>query len=336
MNTQVLFEEYRAGLLECIHYGTVCVVNAQGLFASVGDTDWTCFYRSASKPLQSLPVLLHGLHKKYGLTEEETAILSGSHWADEEHIRVLDSILDKTELKEEQMVMLPTYPNRAVRKEQLIREHMPMRKIYHNCSGKHLGMMLLARELGEPVEDYWKQKSQTQKEILSIISQMTDVPVPDIKVGVDGCGVPVYAVPFYAIATSYLRLSQPELIENSELRKAVQYNMDILHKYPNMIAGKDIICSILTSSPDLIGKSGALGVYAIGIRSLGLGIVAKIIDGSHDEFAAAVLRIFEELGYRNSPIIEKIKEAYSDIILNDNREEVGLRKAVFRLSHETQ
>ncbi len=336
MNTQVLFNEYREGILECIHYGTVCVVNSQGILASAGDTDWLCFYRSASKPIQSLPVLLHGLDKKYGLTEEETAIFSGSHWADEEHVRILESILAKTELKEEQMVMLPTYPNRAERKEQLIKEHMPMRKIYHNCSGKHLGMMLLARELGEPATDYWKRESRTQKEILSVIAQMTDVPVPDIRIGVDGCGVPVYAVPFHAIAASYLRLSQPELIKDAALRRAVEHNMDILHRYPNMIAGKDIICSILASSPDLVGKSGALGVYALGIRSLGLGIAVKIMDGSHDEFAAAVLQVFEELGYDDPEIISKIKEAYSDIILNDNREEVGFRKAVFRLSHETE
>lgn len=110
MNTQVLFNEYREGILECIHYGTVCVVNSQGILASAGDTDWLCFYRSASKPIQSLPVLLHGLDKKYGLTEEETAIFSGSHWADEEHVRILESILAKTELKEEQMVMLPHLP----------------------------------------------------------------------------------------------------------------------------------------------------------------------------------------------------------------------------------
>ncbi len=335
MNTQALFEEYRAGILECIHYGTVCAVNSQGILASAGDTDWLCFYRSASKPIQSLPVLLHGLDKKYGLTEEETAIFSGSHWADEDHVRILESVLAKTELKEDQMVMLPTYPNRAARKEQLIGAHMPMRKIYHNCSGKHLGMMLLARELGEPVEDYWKRESKAQKEILEVISQMTDVPASHIRIGVDGCGVPVYAVPFYTIATSYLRLSQPELIKDISLRNAVENNMNILHKYPNMIAGKDIICSILTSSPDLIGKSGALGVYAIGIRSLGLGIAAKIIDGSHDEFAAIVLQVFDQLGYHDSRITEKIKEAYSDIILNDNREEVGFRKAVFRLTHET-
>lgn len=331
MNTQVLFEEYREGVLECQHHGMVCAVDKNGLKASVGDTDWTCYYRSASKPIQSLPVLIHGLDKKYGLTAEETALFSGSHWGDEEHVNVLESILRKTGLQEEQMIMLPTYPARVSHREKLLFDHMPPRKVYHNCSGKHLGMMLLARELGEPVENYWIRGSRTQKEILNVISLMSDIPETEIKIGVDGCGVPVYAVPFHAIATSYLRLSCPELIQNLILRQAVERNVEAIHKFPHMIAGQNTICSVLASSPDLLGKSGALGVYAMGIRSLGIGIVAKTMDGSHDEFAATVLHIFEELGYENAEIIRNLERLYPNTIVNDNQEKVGYRKAVFRL-----
>lgn len=334
MDTKVLFEEYRADILECVHYGSVCVVDKEGITASVGDTDWTCFYRSASKPIQSLPVLIHGLDKKYGLTEEETALFSGSHWGDQEHVRVLESIMDKTGLKEEQMIMLPTYPNRITEKERLLKNHMPPRKIYHNCSGKHLGMMLLARELEGDVSEYWVRTGRTQQEILEIISMMTDVAVKDIKIGVDGCGVPVYAVPFHAIADSYLRLVCPELIKDPVLRRAVEQNVNMIHKYPHMIAGKDVVCSVLASSEDLLGKSGAMGVYAIGIRSLGVGIAAKIMDGSHDEFAAVVQRVFEELGYVNPEVTQKLEELYPSTIVNDNLETVGYRKSVFRLSEK--
>ena len=331
MNTKILFEEYRADVLECVHQGTVCVVDKNGITASVGDTDWMCFYRSASKPIQSLPVLLHRLNEKYGLTEEETAIFSGSHWGDKEHVRVLESILEKTGLKEEQMIMLPTYPNRTAEKERLLNRKLPPRRIYHNCSGKHLGMMLLARELGEPVENYWKRDSKTQKEIVRVISQMTDIAEQDIQIGVDGCGVPVYAVPFHAIATSYLRLVCPDLITDTTLRHAVECNLKMIHRFPHMIAGKEIVCSELASSEDLLGKSGALGVYAMGIHSLGVGVVAKTMDGSHDEFAATVLRVFEELGYENREVTARLCTLYPDTIVNDNREIVGYRKAVFKL-----
>lgn len=87
MNTKVLFEEYREDILECVHHGTVCVVNKDGIAAAVGDPGWICYYRSASKPIQSLPVLIHGLDLKYGLTEEETALFSGSHWGNVINLR---------------------------------------------------------------------------------------------------------------------------------------------------------------------------------------------------------------------------------------------------------
>lgn len=335
MKAETLFHEYREDVLENIHQGMVCVVDKNGVVASVGDTDWMCYYRSCSKLIQSLPVIERQIDKKYGLTEEETAIFSGSHAADADHIRVLESILEKTGLKEDQMIMLPTYPGRPEDQKKMIQEGKPPRKIYHNCSGKHLGLMLLARELGEPVEDYWIRNSKTQHEILRVISQMTDVPAEEIKIGVDGCGVPVYAVPFHAIATSYLRLVHPELISDEVLRNAVIRNIAMLHKYPNMVEGYGKVSTVLTADEDLIAKSGAMGVYTIGIKSMGLGIVFKILDGSQAPFQDGVFHILQELGY-DAQKIEKMKEAchFSNVIINDNNEKVGYREPVFSLHKE--
>ena len=330
MKPEVLFEEYREGVLECLHYGTACVVDEHGVVASVGDTDWRCFYRSASKPIQALPVLVRGLHKKYGLTEEETAIFSGSHWGDEDHVRVCEAILAKTGLHEDDMCMLPTYPVRPARKEELLRKNLPPRKIYHNCAGKHLALMLLARELGENVADYWKMETRTQAIVREMISYMSDTPVDEISVGVDGCGVPVFAVPFWHIARSYLKLSCPELIGDPAVRTAVEENMARLHAYPNMIAGRNIVDTIITANHDLVAKSGAMGVYAIGCRSKRLGIVFKTADGSHDEFAASAIEALSQLGIAPD-VVEEIKRFYPDTIVNDNKRIVGRRKAVFRL-----
>ena len=330
MRTEVLFEEYREDVLECLHYGTACVVDKNGVVASVGDSDWTCYFRSASKPVQALPVLVRGLHKKYGLTEEETAIFSGSHWGDEAHVRVCESIMAKTGLREADMIMLPTYPNRPSRREALLRASQPPRKIYHNCSGKHLCLMLLARELGEPVTDYWKRESRTQRIVREMIAYMSDTPYDDVRVGVDGCGVPVFAVPFRQIAGTYLKLSCPELIGDGDIRSAVEANMRRLHAHPNMIAGEDIVDTIVTANPDLIAKSGAMGVFAMGVRSRGLGIVFKVIDGSHDEFADEAIEAFRQLGIAPETA-GAIRRLYSDRIVNDNREIVGYRKPVFHL-----
>ena len=329
MKPEVLFEEYREGVLECVHYGTACVVDEHGVVFSVGDPEWLSFYRSASKPIQALPVLVRGLHKKYGLSEEETAIFSGSHWGDEDHVRVCESILKKTGLNEEDMCMLPTYPNRPTRKEELLRKNMPPRRIYHNCAGKHLALMLLARELGENVADYWKRESRTQQVVKEMISYMADTPEEEISIGVDGCGVPVFAVPFWRIAQSYLKLACPELIDDPAVRTAVEENMARLHAYPNMIAGKNVVDTIITANEGMIAKSGAMGVYAIGCREKRLGIVFKTADGSHDEFAASAIEAFRQLDIAPD-VMAEIQKFYPDTIVNDNKFIVGSRKAVFK------
>ena len=64
MRTAKLFEEYRGGILECVHSGMIAVVDEKGSVTSLGDVDFMCYYRSCSKPIQSLPVILRKLDEK--------------------------------------------------------------------------------------------------------------------------------------------------------------------------------------------------------------------------------------------------------------------------------
>ncbi|KAM4067021.1 l-asparaginase II domain-containing protein [Hirsutella rhossiliensis] len=79
-------------------------------------------------------------------------------------------------------------------------------------------------------------------------------------------------------------------------------------QYPEMVAGDDRFCTVLMKAFQgrLIGKVGADGVYAVGLRKseqtrqLGatgaLGISVKIEDGNLDVLYAAVAEILEQLG----------------------------------------
>lgn len=331
MKTAELFEEYRGDILECVHSGMIVIVDEKGAVMSCGDTDWMCYYRSCSKPIQSLPVILRRLDEKYGLTKEETAMFSASHFGDAYHIRLLESIMEKTGLLEEQLIMRAIYPDREEERISLLKKGLPPRKLYHCCSGKHLGMMLLSRELGEAETDYWRPESKTQEEILQVLSQMTDVPAGEIRMGTDGCGVPVYAVPFRQIAVSFLRLQCPDLIKDRQLREAVERNTGMIHKYPNTIAGEKVICSLLCKEPDILAKSGAAGVYAMGIKSRRIGIAAKVLDGTHDVYGQIARHILLQIGYE-TPVLKEIEKCYPDTILNSNGQPIGERKAVFSLS----
>ena len=74
-----LVNEYRGELLDLVHFGYVCIVDENSnVIYHAGDENTMVFYRSASKPHQALPVIMRGLDKKYGLTDEETVIFAGS------------------------------------------------------------------------------------------------------------------------------------------------------------------------------------------------------------------------------------------------------------------
>lgn len=328
MDFQPILNQYRAGYLECTHYGIACVVDEEDNKHTIGNSDWYSFYRSASKPIQSLPTLMEGLHEKYSLTKEETAIFSGSHWGEKYHIGLLESICEKTGLREDDMIMLPTYPLNNDEKTKLLQRGMPPRKLYHNCSGKHLALMLLSRELGEDTKNYWKLESKAQSAILHVISQMTDIPIEKIHIGVDGCGVPVYGVPIHAIAKSFLRLACPELLKDRTLAAAIQYNRSCIQAAPIALDGEKGPCACMSRTGDIIAKAGALGVYAFGCESKRLGVVVKISDGSDAKAAFCAKSILEQLSYQDSAMLQDLRRICPSDIYNDNRILVGKQEFI--------
>lgn len=331
MFADVLFDEYREDLIECRHFGMAALVDENGLAGCVGDSNMRCWYRSASKPIQALPLILRGIDKKYCLTDEEIAVICSSHKGDEEHIRAVSSILEKAGISEADMCMKPTYPQRRERQNELLRAGMPPRKLYHNCSGKHAGMMMLARDIGDNVSDYWRRGTGAQNEILAALEKMTDITAADIRVGTDGCGVPVYAVPLVDMAKSFLRLACPDLISDKSLAAAVSRVLSCIHAHPNMLSGAGTADSILSADPNLIVKYGAQGVICIGVSSLRLGAAVKVLDGSTEETAAAALRVLELIGY-DSPQVQLLRDVFPNTIVNDNGIIAGRRESVFTFS----
>ena len=75
----ILAYETRGELTENRHDGCVAVVGPEGIRYGAGEWGENYFFRSSSKPIQALPVLLMGLDKAYGLTEEECAVMAGSN-----------------------------------------------------------------------------------------------------------------------------------------------------------------------------------------------------------------------------------------------------------------
>ena len=336
--SEVLVKEYRGNITENIHRGSIAVVSSTGdTIAYLGDIEKQTFMRSASKPIQVLPTLLAGLHRRFNLTDEDVAMFNSSHWGSNHHIFVLEEIARKTGLTPEDMIMKPCSSTAAsalaakLTDRSKLHPRMGQSKLQHCCSGKHFSLMLLQRELTGKPEGYHLKDSPVQQQIIDFISMLSQTPTYKIGLGIDGCGVPVFALPLRSIAMSYAKLMDPFSM-SGELRDTIDYNFSCIHKYPDKINDYGTPSYYINQNPDLIMKDGSRGVICMAIKSMKLGIAVKLEDGWTDEFQGIIIaNILEQLKYDDAELIEKLKNCYSTKLYNDCGIEVGHSEADFKL-----
>jgi L-asparaginase II len=337
--SDILVKEYRGDVVENVHYGSIAIVASTGeTIAYIGDTEKQTYMRSASKPIQVLPTLLAKLHKRFNLTNEEVAMFNSSHWGSLHHKYVLESIMAKTELTEEDMIMNPTISTSATPLADKLEQGSKLNpvegksKLQHCCSGKHLSLMLLQRELTGKVDGYHLPDSPVQKQIISFISMLSQTPTYKISLGTDGCGVPVFALPMRNIALAYAKLADPFNLPE-DVKEAITYDFECINQHPEKINDYYTPSYYVNKNPDLLMKDGSRGVICMSIRSRKLGIVVKLEDGWSDEFQGIIIaNILEQLKYEDTELIEKLKTVYNTKLYNDCQNEIGYAESDFKLN----
>ncbi len=332
MDQQILVEEYRNDILENVHMGVICGINADGdVLFSVGDENHLTILRSAAKPFQAIPVIQNGVVEKFGLTSKEASLFAASQRGEDYHIEALESILQKTSIGEDQFYCCPSYPLNEKPKSDYHRKHGEQRKLYHNCSGKHSGFIALAKVLGYDTDGYWELEHPVQQLSLAAMADMANYSKEDIGIGIDGCGFPVYAMPLQHIAQAYLKLACPDLIQQPEMREAVVKVTGYMNAHPEMIASHDFICSVLLADPNIVAKGGAKGVYGFALKKERMGFALKVMGGSELVWPTIVASILEQIGYENQETIASLYKLAPKEIISDNLTVVGERKTVFDL-----
>ncbi len=337
--SEILIKEFRGNIVENVHRGSIAVVSSTGdTIAYIGDIEKQTFMRSASKPIQVLPTLLAGLHRRFNLTEENVAMFNSSHWGSNHHIFVLEEISRKTGIDPEDMIMKPCSSTSASALAKKLTDQSRLHprdgisKLQHCCSGKHFSLMLLQRELTGKTSGYEQKDSPVQRQIINFISMLSQTPTFKIGLGIDGCGVPVFALPLRSIAMSYAKLMDPFSLSN-ELRETIDYNFSCIHKYPEKINDYGTPSYYINQNPDLIMKDGSRGVICMAIKSMKLGIAVKLEDGWTDEFQGLIIaNILEQLKYEDTDLIEKLKNCYTTKLYNDCGIEVGHFEVDFKLT----
>ena len=336
--SEILVKEYRGNIVENVHCGSIAIVSSTGdTIAYLGDIEKQTFMRSASKPIQVLPTLLAGLHRRFNLTDEDVAMFNSSHWGSNHHIFVLEEISRKTGINPEDMIMKPCSSTSASALAAKLTDRTKLHprqgqsKLQHCCSGKHFSLMLLQRELTGKPDGYHLKDSPVQQQIINFISMLSQTPTYKIGLGIDGCGVPVFALPLRSIAMSYAKLMDPFSLSN-ELRDTIDYNFSCIHHYPEKINDYGTPSYYINQNPDLIMKDGSRGVICMAIKSMKLGIAVKLEDGWTDEFQGLIIaNILEQLKYDDTDLIEKLKNCYTTKLYNDCGIEVGHSEVDFKL-----
>jgi len=324
--------EFRGGAVENVHYGHVCGVDDSGeAVYRYGDPDAVTFMRSAAKPIQALPFFLEGFDGKYGFTPEELTIMMASHRALPYHVEALEGMLGKLGLEESALVCKPTYPLDPNARDALVADRSPQRRIYHNCSGKHLGVLAYCIGKGLPLDGYDSADHPAQKRILSIASELSGRPAGEIVIGTDGCGFPVFGMPLRNMANAFLKLACPDLIGDAALREAAGKVTGLMNAYPDMISADYLICPNLLRDGNIVAKGGAKGIYCFALKKERLAFALKVVDGSEDEWPIAVASILEQIGYTNRETIDRLYGIGSPDILNDNGRIIGENRSVFEM-----
>lgn len=316
---------YRGGRLESSHSGHIAVVNSDGkLLYFAGDPYRLTYARSSVKPIQAIPVVETGAADKFGLTDIDLAVICSSHNGELQHTDRVLSILNKAKIGVEALQCGTHIPLAMDVYEKLIREGKEPTPLYNNCSGKHAGMLLTAKHMGETLEDYYKPEHPVQQRILKVISVIAEYKIDKIEIGKDGCGAPVHAMPLERLAYSFARLADPKTLGN-ERAMAIKKITTAMTDYPEMVGGTGRFCTdfMKVAKGRLFGKLGAESVYLIGDKKLGIGIAIKIEDGSYRALYPAALEILRQLNILTREQLEQLMPHYMPKLKNARGEEVG-------------
>ena len=334
MASDVLVQVTRGDMVECVHRGSIAVVNSEGkLLYGKGEPGMYSYLRSSAKPVQAIPVVESGAADRFKLTEKEIAIFCASHNGEEQHTETVFSILSKIGLQEEALACGTHMPIYMPTTKAMIVAGEKSTEVHCNCSGKHSGMLTYAQHMGYPIQGYTEAEHPVQKAALKEISYFADMKEEKVVCGIDGCGVVVFGIPVYNMALTFARLADPEKLPEAK-GAAVKRITAAMMNYPEMIGGTGRLCTDLMKHTNgkLFAKSGAEGVYTVGVPSQKIGIAVKIDDGNSRGIGCVIIEVLKQLEILDQNELEALKQHHWIIQKNHRGDLVGEVKPVFELS----
>jgi L-asparaginase II len=287
-----LVDVLRGERVESTHAVAACACDDAGtVLFECGTIDVPVFLRSSAKPFIAAAAVRAGVVERFGLTTPELAVMCASHMAELLHLATAQSILTKigASVEDLQCGGTPT-------------------ALYNNCSGKHAGILALARLRGEPFAGYLDAGHPVQREILAFCERIfADRFTPD-RLGVDGCGIPAFATGLRSAARGFARLATLRGLDDGD-RRALRSVRDAMLAEPWMVSGTGRFDTDLMTATagTIVAKGGAEGVHADALLAAGAGLVLKTIDGAARAVPPATLAVLGRLALLDSDAQERLR-----------------------------
>ncbi len=339
---QPLIEVVRGGRAESLHFGAIAVADVRGhLRAWYGDPQAITFLRSTAKPFQALPLLESGAADGFSIDDRALALICASHSGTLDHVRLVEALQAQVGIEEADLRCGAHPPLDADAARRLREAGEQPRPNHNNCSGKHTGMLALARHLGAPLEGYLSIDHPVQQRILAAMGEMCDAEPSQIAIGIDGCSAPTFALPLVSAATGYARLADPALLPPTR-SAACRRIFSAMTRHPDMVGGPGRFDTVLMQAAQgsLLSKGGADGYHGLAIApgvlasgSPALGIALKIADGDLGQRAGArvAIEVLRQLGAIDETALAALEAQWPKAMTNWRGLQVGEIRPCFRL-----
>ncbi len=324
----------RGDILESRHAVELALVDPDGrVLAATERPGLVTTFRSAAKPFQLLPLVERGHAERWGFDDEALAVMAGSHTGSADHVALVTRILERIGLSAEHLVCGYHDPDDYHSLLQIRDGRVERSALYNNCSGKHAGLLALARAEGWPVEGYHRPAHPVQQLLLETVTEVCGVAPGSVRTAVDGCSVVVFALPLEAMARGYARLASAVRDRPRDRRLAALARIGhAMRTHPRTVEGEGRVSTALMQATNgrVVAKCGAEGLQLVGIVERGLGLALKCIDGATRATGPAVVAALERLDALSSDERARLESLARPRVLNAAGLDVGVIESEWR------
>ena len=268
-------EAVRGDVVESVHLIDVAIADVAGsLVASAGNPGTVAFLRSSAKPVQATVSMELGWEPP---AQEQLAVACASHNGEAVHIAAVTETLRAAGVDASALRCPPALPARGAPPAEPAR-------VYHNCSGKHAGMIAASIAAGLDPAAYLEPGGVVQTRVHERLEALAGAGAR--AVATDGCGARTFAFALHEMATMFAQLP-------AECGAALA----AMRAHPYLVAGEARLCTAtMRSGAPVVLKVGAEGLLCGVALGNGNGFAIKSRDGSARGREVASIWVMEALG----------------------------------------